>query len=65
MMSRKVIDMDFHVWKFAVPRSLSICGIPIDFVPVVVSAIVAPLPAISLARGGGFRSRAAVSGLER
>ena len=56
--------IDLHVWKFAVPRSLSICGIPIDFVLVVVSAILVPVPEICLLIGGGLRSRAAVSGLE-
>jgi len=57
MISRKVIDIDRQVWKFAVPCSLSICGIPIDFVPVVVvSAIVVQVPENEFARGEGLRS---------
>ena len=59
MISRKVMDIVRQVWKFAVPRSLSICGMLIDFVPVVVSAIVVPVLGMFFERGGGLRSRAA------
>ena len=59
MISTKVMDIDRQVWKFAFPRTLSICGMLIDFVPVVVLAIVAPVFGMFLERGGGLRLRAA------